>query len=175
MSRLPAKGHPRYDVIYADRSARQIGALMVVFGLIGLSGVLGSKSADGFLLAVVLTLIMLGATFFTLGEVLRRRPTLGPVYGLVSLSGLCVGGCVLQVECTVFDLVPYAAFFTCPSLFAFPLTLPVLWHSSRAARAMRANPEQGRLGFDVLPLAPLRSRAEVPPSPTAPHRRDTSR
>jgi hypothetical protein len=170
VSRLPRKGHPRYDVIYADRAARQIGGLMLLFGFAGLMLMIGLRQTEWLVIAGVFCLLTIGGTFFVLGEMLRRRPRLGPAYGLVSVSGTCVGAS-LMFNAVALVLSPGASPFICPSVFGFALTLPVLWHTLAAIRAMRQSPEQGELGFQVLP--PLVPRAASPVTDT--QRSDSSR
>jgi hypothetical protein len=176
VSRLPPKGHPRYDVIYADRAARQIGGLMVLLGVVVLPVVVfGSRTIEVLPLAATVSLVTVGATFFTLGELLRRRATLGPAYGLVAVSGLCVGACAVQGACAALGLSRYAPLLTCPSVFTFALTMPVLWHTLRAIRVMRRDPEQGQLGFSVLPPQPPIKWPTPTGAATPPQRTDTSR
>ena len=160
MSRLPEKGHPLYDMIYADRAARQIGGLMLLSGASGLILMISLKELDALGIAVILCLLTIGGTFFTLGEMLRRRPRLGPAYGLVAVSGTCVAVCGIDFVVEVLNLSPYAGALVCPFLFGFALALPVLWHTLSAVRAMRRSPEQGRLGFQVLPPVVRRADAD---------------
>jgi hypothetical protein len=146
---------------------------MVLFGSAGLMLMIGLRQTDWLGVAVVFCLLTIGGTFFVLGELLRRRPRLGPAYGLVAVSGTCVGACLLQFIASGFGLVPYASSFTCPCAFGFALTLPVLWHTLAAIRAMRRSPEHGELGFQVLPPVLPRAESQVPAMD--PHRSDNSR
>lgn len=172
MSRLPRKGDPLYDVIYADRAARQIGGLMLLFGFAGLMLMIGLRQTELLGIAIILCLLTIGGTFFTLGQLLRRRPRLGPAYGLIAVSGTCAAVCSLELAIEVLNLSPYAGAFACPCVFGIALTLPVLWHTMSAVRAMRRSPEQGELGFQVLP--PLVRQAHSDAN-SPPQRSDNSR
>lgn len=164
-------GSPRlYHVGRADVAARQAGGFMILPPSLHFLSVAVEAVKPVFPVGPLLGWLVLGITFFTFGELLRRRRHVIYAQILVTLSGVTIAGaCSLIALSFAWE---WTRGFVCPASFTLALTMPVRWHAVRAVRELRAYAHEGERGFEpVLHISTI----NPPLGPDSNHANDNSR